>query len=136
MPRRRFLLSSALALGLVASPAVSAQAASAAGPDKPLFAVEFRLGPRWDAARPVHEQLHFREHSANLKRLREEGLLRVGARYADKGFIIIAAASEQEVRREIDKDASVQAQVFAYEVHAFQVFYPGALNVVKRPAGP
>jgi hypothetical protein len=103
---------------------VAAQAAEA---KVPLFAVEFRTGPKWDTSKPAQEQLHFKEHSANLKRLRDAGSLKLGARYSDKGLIVLAAASEEQARGEIEKDPTVQAQVFAYELHPFNVFYSGCV---------
>jgi hypothetical protein len=45
---------------------------------------------------PAHEQSWFREHSANLRRLREDGSLVLGARYADKGLVVLSAVSEDE----------------------------------------
>jgi hypothetical protein len=102
-------------------------AAQTAEPKVPLFAVEFRTGPKWDSAKPAQEQTHFREHSANLKRLRDAGSLKLGARYSDKGLVVLAAATEAEARSEIEKDPTVQAQVFAYEVHPFNVFYSGCV---------
>jgi uncharacterized protein YciI len=112
-----------LAAAIVGIP-MAAQAAQA---KVPLFAVEFRTGPKWDANKPAQEQAHFKEHSANLKRLRDAGSLKLGARYSDKGFIVLAAASEAEARSEIEKDPTVQAQVFAYELHPFNVFYSGCV---------
>jgi uncharacterized protein YciI len=98
----------------------------------PLFAVQVRTGPTWDASKPPHEQLHFRDHSANLKRLRDAGHLIVGARYSDLGLIILAAESEAQVRSMMDGDPSFEAGIFRYEVHPFNVFYPGTLNAVPR----
>lgn len=139
MTTRRQLLKAAL-VGVSAGAAArgaGAQSATpqspAAPPAAPLFAVEFRTGAKWDSSKPPRDQLHFREHSVNLKRLRDEGVLVVGARYGDKGFIIVTAANEGDVRAEIDKDPTVQAQVFQYEVHAFNVFYPGCLGSARRP---
>jgi hypothetical protein len=98
-----------------------------------LFAVEFRIGPKWDASKAPHEQAGFGEHSANLKRLRDSGALLLGARYADKGFIVLAAGSEAAARGEIEVDPSVRNQVFAYDIHEFRVFYPGCVE--KASAG-
>ncbi len=130
----------ALTIGLLvaaAAPAVRANeaapaTAAAAAPALPLFVVEFRTGPAWDPARPPHEQPRFREHSANLKKLRDEGRLQVGARYADKGFIVLAAESLEQARGWIDADPAVQAGTFVYELHDFRVFYPGSLGAPRR----
>jgi len=91
----------------------------------PLFAVELRTGARWDHARPAHEQAHFREHSTNLKRLRDQGSIVLGARYSDKGLLVVAGVSSAAVREMMEADPAIQAQVFAFELHDFRVFYPG-----------
>jgi uncharacterized protein YciI len=99
-----------------------------------MFAVEFRTGSSWDTGKPPHEQRFFRDHSANLKRLRDEGRLVLGARYSDKGLVVLAAASESEARSLIDVDPSVQYKVFVYEIHPMNVFYSGCLAPRRRPS--
>lgn len=96
------------------------------------FAVEFRTGPAWQADKPAHEQVHFRAHSANLQRLRNAGLLVLGARLDERGFVVIAAADEAAARAEIDADPSVQAGVFRYQLAPLQVFYGGSLPAARR----
>lgn len=108
--------------------ALSVLASGASAAESPArFAVEIRIGDKWDATKPPQDQLYFRDHSANLKRLRDAGHLIMGARYSDVGLIIIAAASEAQVRSMMDEDPSFEAGVFRYEVHPFNVFYPGTL---------
>ena len=68
----------------------------------------------------------------NLKRLRDAGHLKVGARYSDLGLIILAAESELQARSMMDEDPSFGAGIFIYEVHPFNVFYPGTLKAVPR----
>jgi uncharacterized protein YciI len=127
MTTRREMLNGAL----LALPACALAADDPAPPAAKLFAVEFRTGPAWDANKQPQDQLHFREHSANLKRLRDAGRLLVGARYSDKGLIVLSAATEAEARAEIAKDPTVQAKVFAYEIHPFMVFYSGCLGTAR-----
>lgn len=134
--RRQTLSAAVLALSAGAtSRSVVAQTPGASTPpaaaESPLFAVEIRTGPKWDSSRKPQEQPHFREHSANLKRLRDEGHLLVGARYSDKGLLVMAAATEAEVRAQMDVDPSIQSQVFAYDIHPFRVFYPGCIGAPK-----
>ena len=107
--------------------APAAAPAAPAAPHASLYAVEFKTGPSWDAAKPPGEQAHFRDHSANLKKLRDQGSLVLGARYSDKGFIVLQAASVDEAHAMIKQDPSVQARVFAYELHPFNVFYGGTV---------
>ena len=98
----------------------------------PLFAVEVRVGPKWDHSKKPHEQALFREHSANLKVLREAGRLIVGARYSDVGLLILQAETEEEARALIDADPSIAAGTFTYQIHPFNVFYPGTLKSPPR----
>jgi hypothetical protein len=135
MPMRLRRVFTIVAFSLAAVTAAMAQDAGtpavAAGPA--LFAVEIKVGPGWDPAKPPQEQAYFREHSANLRRLRDSGVLVMGARYADKGLVVISAAGPGEVEAMMAQDPSMGAGTFVYEIHPFQVFYPGE---VKRPPAP
>ena len=97
-----------------------------------LFAIEIKPGTSWDAAKPAHEQAFFREHSANLKKLRDQGSLVFGARYSDKGLVVLEATSADEAHAMMKQDPSVQAKVFAYELHDFNVFYGGTVQPKAR----
>lgn len=97
-----------------------------------LYAVEIKTGAAWDTTKSANEQPHFREHSSNLKRLRDGGSLVLGARYSDKGFVVLRAASEQEAHAMMQQDPSIQNHVFAYELHEFNVFYAGAVEAKRR----
>jgi hypothetical protein len=105
-------------------PSGRAQAPAAATPS-PLYAALFRAGPKWDAAKPAGEQSFFREHSANLARLRAEGAIVMGARYGDVGLVVVRAATEADARRLFEPDASIGHGTFALDVQRFSVFYPG-----------
>lgn len=106
----------------------SASVASAVESVEKLFAVEIKIGPNWDSAKPPNEQEFFSEHSANLKRLREAGHIVLGARYSDIGLIIFSARSAEEVRALMSQDPSMKAGTFKYEVHLLNVFYPGLVQ--------
>ena len=95
--------------------------------ERHLFAVQVTIGPNWDAEKPTHEQAFFNEHSAHLKSLREAEIIVLGARYSDIGLLIFKATSVDEVRTLMDSDPSMQAGTFQYDVHPFNVFYPGAV---------
>lgn len=107
---------------------------SAAAPDTEfrLFAAEITVGPNWDGSKAPHEQAFFQEHSANLKHLRDEGHIVMGARYSDKGLIIFSTRSIEDVKVLMDQDPAMTAGTFVYEVHAFNVFYPGLLEAGKK----
>lgn len=127
----RLLLVCALALFALEPSGSAARQSTSAAPavgTLPLFAVQIRTGDKWDAAKPPQEQLHFRAHSANLKRLREAGHLIMGARYSDIGLVVLAAESEAHARAMMDADPSFDAGIFRYDVHVFSVFYPGTVR--------
>ena len=118
----------------LAQPAPAASAAAAAtAPAGLLFAVEITTGPAWDTAKSPQDQAHFREHSAHLRRLRDQGVLVMGARYGDKGLVVLRAASESEAQALMKDDPSIQAGVFKVELHEFRVFYGGTLAPPARP---
>jgi uncharacterized protein YciI len=104
--------------------ACAAPAAEAPAAQK-LFAVTITTGPAWDAAKPANEQKFFREHSANLARLRAENVSVLGGRFSDKGFLIVRAADEAAVRAELAKDPSIAAGVFQAAVDEYRPFQHG-----------
>lgn len=106
---------------------------SATPPVSRLFAVEIQTGPGWDAAKPPQAQAFFKEHSAHLKQLRDAGRIRAGARYADKGFLVLEAADESEARTWMEADPSMRAGTFRFTLSEMRVFYPGHLGPEKRP---
>lgn len=110
------------------------QPAAAAPSELPLFAVEITVGSKWDQSKRPQEQQFFREHSSNLKRLRDSGVLIMGARYSDKGLVVLAAQDEAHARTMMDEDPSIKAEVFKYQIHAFSVFYGGTVNAQARRA--
>jgi uncharacterized protein YciI len=95
------------------------------------FLVVFSLGPQWVAGKPPGEQPSFREHGQNLKRLREAGRIVLGARYADKGMIVLRAESEAAARAELEADPGVRSGIFTFDLNELRVFYDGFL---RRPA--
>lgn len=120
-----------LATLLLAGPARAQEASPL-----PLFAAEIRTGAKWDAAKPPQEQPYFREHSQNLRRLRDAGHLVMGARYGEVGLVVLAAADAAAARAMMDADPSFEAGTFRYDLHPFNVFYGGTLAPRPRPAAP
>lgn len=133
MPRMRHALATVV-LGFLMLSGASAGVALAQPPsaEPQLFAVEIMVGPKWDQAKPPQDQRFFKEHSANLRRMREAGVLVAGARYSDKGLLVVSAASIAEVRDHMAQDPSISAGTFVYEVHSLNVFYPGELKAGPR----
>jgi uncharacterized protein YciI len=99
-------------------------AAQTQTPPPALFIVNFETGPSWDKSRPPAEQPGFREHSANLNRLRKESRIVFGARYAEIGMIFLKADSLQAATAAIDADPGVRAGIFIYRIAPLNVFYP------------
>jgi uncharacterized protein YciI len=126
----RFLLVAALAFGAVGAGAQASAPASAGAPvaGRLLFAVEIRSGANWNAALPPNQQAFMREHSAHLRKLRDEGRIRIGARYGDVGLIVLEAATIDEARAWMQADPSMQAGTFRFEIHPFGVFYGGSVG--------
>lgn len=117
-----------LALLRAASPLFAQQPAPAPPPAPPIFAVVFRTGPTWDAAKSPNEQAFFKEHSENLRALRAEGKIAVGGRYADVGFLLVTAGSEAEARGFFERDPSVKNGTFVFELHEFRPFFTGCVG--------
>jgi uncharacterized protein YciI len=92
------------------------------------FAVEFRTGPGWDKAKPPGEQKHFADHSANLRKLRQEGRIVLGARYGEVGLVLLRAADEAEARALLAADPSLAAGVFTAQIHPFSAFMGGTVG--------
>ena len=93
-----------------------------------LYAVVVRTGSSWDPAKPAPEQLHFKEHSANIRRLGTEGKLALGGRMGDLGLLIVRAGSEAEARALFDADPSIAAGTFKVEVNEWRSFAPGCIE--------
>lgn len=88
-----------------------------------LFAVEITVGENWDAALPPSQQPFFSEHSANIRRLSEDGSLRMGGRYGDKGLLILRATDQAAAQAMLDADPSFAAGTFQYELYPFRAFH-------------
>lgn len=88
------------------------------------FIVHFSLGENWDREKPPQEQTGFAEHSANMQRLRAEGVIQLGARYADLGMLIIQSASLEQAEAIIQADPAVTHKIFDYSIQPVSIFYP------------
>jgi uncharacterized protein YciI len=95
------------------------------------YAVEINVGPAWDDSISPYDQAYFKEHSVHLKELRSAGHIVMGARYSDVGLLVFSARSADEIRVLMDKDPSMQAGTFSYEIYPMNVFYPGLVGDKK-----
>jgi hypothetical protein len=59
-----------------------------------LYVIIYSKGPSWDNTKSPNEQLSFTEHAGFMGKLRKDGFTKVGARYSDKGMIIIGGINE------------------------------------------
>jgi hypothetical protein len=97
-----------------------------------LYIVTYTTGPAWDVAKPPGEQPYFKEHSANLGKLRKDGVITAGARYADKGIIFIKASSLPAAKEIIFADQAVANKLFNADVQKLNVFYDGCIERPKK----
>ena len=100
-------------------------------PADSLYIVTYATGTLWDASKQVYEQPYFKDHSANLGKLRKEGVITAGARYADKGIIFIKAKSMLAARELILTDPAVVNKLFTADIQKVSVFYEGCLEKPK-----
>lgn len=96
-----------------------------------LFIVTYTTGPAWDTTKPPNEQANFKEHSANLSAWRKAGIIRFGARFADKGIIFLTERSLQAARERITGDQGVASGLFVADVQPLSPFYYGCIEKAK-----
>lgn len=96
-----------------------------------LFIVTYTTGPAWNSAKPPNEQVYFKEHSANLSAWRKAGIIRFGARFADKGIIFLSERSLQAARERITGDQGVASGLFVADVQPLSPFYYGCIEKAK-----
>jgi hypothetical protein len=92
-----------------------------------LYIVTYTTGPTCDHTKAPGEQTYFKEHSTNLSMLRKEGVIKAGARYGEKGMIVITARSFSEAKEIILSDQAVINKLFEADVQKLQVFYDGCI---------
>jgi hypothetical protein len=114
---------------VIQSLAVSAQVDKK--PSDSLYIVTYTTGSLWDAAKSPNDQPYFKEHSARLGQLRKEGVIRFGARYSDKGAIVISASTFQHAKEIVFADVAVINKLFSADVQKLNIFYEGCLERPK-----
>lgn len=95
---------------------------------KQYFIAIFSRGPAWEDSKGATEQVGFKEHSENLRRLRTEKRISIGGRYGEKGMVIVEAKNEDEARALFASDVMVMKKTFALELHQFRPFYKGTIE--------
>lgn len=97
-------------------------------PADSLFIVTYTTGPAWQTNKSPGEQIHFKEHSANLGAWRKEGFITFGARYGDKGIIFVKASTGDLVRERILSDPAVAQGLFLAAIEPLKPFYYGCVE--------
>lgn len=128
MKRRAF---AGLALLLAACTGLAAQTPPTPAPR--MFAVRLTTGPAWDAARPPNDQAGMREHSANIARMRREGVLVLGARFGEVGLLVLRVPDAAAARAQFEPDPTIAAGVFKLQVDAFAPFAHGNTAWLMTP---
>jgi len=88
----------------------------------------YTLGRGWEKGKPAGEQEYFKEHSAHLAALRRQKKIRLGARYADTGMVVLRAGTEDEARTLVEDDPAIKNHLFKVAVFEFSPFYGGCLD--------
>ena len=96
--------------------------------DQKLFIVIYTPGEKWDPSKQPQEQPYFSFHSKRLQNYRKDGKILIGARYSNKGMIIMPAATEEDVKTIVFADSAVIGQTFNAEVFPYSVFYDGCIK--------
>jgi uncharacterized protein YciI len=109
---------------------VSAGLLIGASPQAPprTMALVFTTGPGWDASKAPNAQAHFGTHSANLRRLKEAGVIVAGGRFGAYGLILVRAPSVDSARAMLAADSSVVVGTFKVEVAPWSTIYEGNIT--------
>ena len=100
-------------------------------PADSLYIVTYTTGSLWDNTKQPYEQPFFKDHSANLSKLRKEGVITAGARYGDKGIIFIKTKSMLAAREFVLTDPAVVNKLFVADIQNVFVFYDGCIEKRK-----
>jgi hypothetical protein len=124
VPEQNPIIMKNILVVLFCLPFAIASKAQTTQPVDSLYIVTYTTGALWDASRKPEEQPFFKEHSSNLSSLRKAGTIKFGARYAEKGIIVIAAKSLKEAKVLVCADQAVVNKLFEADVQKLNVFYP------------
>jgi uncharacterized protein YciI len=97
-------------------------------PTPSLYALLITTGPGWDTTRSAQQQRFFTEHSRNLRRLRDAGILVTGGRFGAYGLMIVQAPSPDSARALLAPDSSIAAGTFNVSVSRWSTVYDGTLK--------
>lgn len=118
-------------LGLVLASALTAQTPPTPAPK--LFAVRLTTGPAWDAAKAPNDQAGMREHSANIARMRHEGVLVLGARFGELGLLVLRVPDAAAAQAQFAPDPAIAAGIFRLQIDPFAPFAHGNTAWLMTP---
>ncbi len=98
-----------------------------------LYAIRLTIGPAWDTAKSPNEQAGMKEHSANIARLRRDGVLVFGARFGDTGLLVLRVPDETAARAQFADDPSIATGVFKAQVDIYSPFAHGSTAYLATP---
>lgn len=96
-----------------------------------LYIVTYTTGSLWDKTKSPGEQQYFKEHSAFMGKIRKDGITKFGARYADKGIIVISASSLKAAQEIILSDNAITNKLFDADIQKLNVFFDGCVEKSK-----
>ncbi len=96
-----------------------------------LYIVTYTTGSLWDKTKSPVEQQYFKEHSAFMGKIRKDGITKFGARYADKGIIVISASSLKAAQEIILSDNAITNKLFDADIQKLNVFFDGCVEKSK-----
>jgi hypothetical protein len=102
-------------------------------PPPRMFAVRLTKGAAWDEAKSPNDQAGMREHSANIARIRREGLLVLGARFGELGLLVLRVPDEAAVQAQFAPDPTIASGVFKMQVDVFNPFAHGTTAWLMTP---
>ena len=91
-------------------------------------ALVFTTGPGWDTTKTPAAQAQFGSHSANLRRLRDAGLIVAGGRFGAYGLVLVRAPGVDSARAMLAPDSSLVVGTFKVEVNRWSTIYEGTIT--------
>jgi len=90
------------------------------------FLLLYRPGPGWLAGKPASQQ-PLQEHMSYVMNLHGAGTLRFVGQFMDDtgGTLLLNVPTKSDAIAIADSDPAVQAQVFVYDVHPWQIVLGG-----------
>lgn len=120
-------------LAFCVSSALFAQTPAAPATPPKLFAVRLTKGLAWDEAKTPNDQAGMREHSANIARMRREGVLVLGARFGELGLLVLRVPDEAAVQAQLAADPAIASGLFKVQVDVFSPFAHGNTAYLVTP---